>query len=150
MRTVMGDTKSSSSRVLPKRQRMALKQNDENPVYSTSSSSSSSSDEDFQTSRRKWTLKKLEMFGLCYDLQSSDVSLLWGESSSYKFPLEEDRRKVVESLADQVDSLDRPGVTFREGEKSRTWITYRRILQKCDETLQSVDVHLNNPPTNSK
>lgn len=56
----------------------------------------------------------------------------------------------MESLADQVDSLDRPGVTFREGEKSRTWITYRRILQKCDETLQSVDVHLNNPPTNSK
>lgn len=148
MRTVMGDTKSSSSRVLPKRQRMALKQNDESPLYSTSSSSSS--DEDFQTSRRKWTLKKLEMFGLCYDLQSSDVSLLWGESSSYEYPLEEDRRKVVESLADQVDSLDRPGVTFREGEKSRTWITYRRILQKCDETLQSVDVHLNNPPTNSK
>lgn len=148
MRTVMGDTKSSSSRVLPKRQRMALKQNDESPMYSTSSSSSS--DEDFQTSRRKWTLKKLEMFGLCYDLQSSDVSLLWGESSSYEYPLEEDRRKVVESLADQVDSLDRPGVTFREGEKSRTWITYRRILQKCDETLQSVDVHLNNPPTNSK
>uniref|UniRef100_K1RUW6 Uncharacterized protein n=1 Tax=Magallana gigas TaxID=29159 RepID=K1RUW6_MAGGI len=61
-----------------------------------------------------------------------------------------DRRKVVESLADQVDSLDRPGITFREGEKSRTWITYRRILQKCDETLQSVDVHLNNPPMNSK
>lgn len=148
MRTVMGDTKSSSSRVLPKRQRMALKQNDESPMYSTSSSSSS--DDDFQTSRRKWTLKKLEMFGLCYDLQSSDVSLLWGESSSYEYPLEEDRRKVVESLADQVDSLDRPGVTFREGEKSRTWITYRRILQKCDETLQSVDVHLNNPPTNSK
>lgn len=150
MRTVMGDTISSSSRVLPKRQRMAQTRNDENPVYSTSSSSSSSSDEDFQTSRRKWTLKKLEMFGLCYDLQSSDVSLLWGESSSYKYPVEEDRRKVVESLADQVDSLDRPGVTFREGEKSRTWITYRRILQKCDETLQSVDVHLNNPPTNSK
>lgn len=148
MRTVMGDTKSSSSRVLPKRQRMALKQNDESPMYSTSSSSSS--DEDFQTSRRKWTLKKLEMFGLCYDLQSSDVSLLMGESSNYKYPLEEDKRKVVESLADQVDSLDRPGVTFREGEKSRTWITYRRILQKCDETLQSVDVHLNNPPTNSK
>lgn len=144
----MGDTKSSSSRVLPKRQRMALKQNDESPMYSTSSSSSS--DEDFQTSRRKWTLKKLEMFGLCYDLQSSDVSLLMGESSNYKYPLEEDKRKVVESLADQVDSLDRPGVTFREGEKSRTWITYRRILQKCDETLQSVDVHLNNPPTNSK
>lgn len=148
MRTVMGDTKSSSSRVLPKRQRMALKQNDESPMYSTSSSSSS--DEDFQTSRRKWTLKKLEMFGLCYDLQSSDVSLLMGESDNYKYPLEEDRRKVVESLADQVDSLDRPGITFREGEKSRTWITYRRILQKCDETLQSVDVHLNNPPTNSK
>lgn len=148
MRTVMGDTKSSSSRVLPKRQRMALTRNDENPMYSTSSSSSS--DEDFQTSRRKWTLKKLEMFGLCYDLQSSDVSLLWEESSSYKYPLEEERRKVVESLADQVDSLDRPGVTFREGEKSRTWITYRRILQKCDETLQSVDVHLNNPPTYSK
>lgn len=148
MRTVMGDTKSSSSRVLPKRQRMALKQNDESPMYSTSSSSSS--DEDFQTSRRKWTLKKLEMFGLCYDLQSSDVSLLMGESNNHKYPLEEDRRKVVESLADQVDSLDRPGVTFREGEKSRTWITYRRILQKCDETLQSVDVHLNNPPTNSK
>lgn len=148
MRTVMGDTKSSSSRVLSKRQRMALKQNDESPMYSTSSSSSS--DEDFQTSRRKWTLKKLEMFGLCYDLQSSDVSLLMGESNNYKYPLEEDRRKVVESLADQVDSLDRPGVTFREGEKSRTWITYRRILQKCDETLQSVDVHLNNPPTNSK
>lgn len=148
MRTVMGDTKSSSSRVLPKRQRMALKQNDESPMYSTSSSSSS--DDDFQTSRRKWTLKKLEMFGLCYDLQSSDVSLLMGESDNYKYPLEEDRRKVVESLADQVDSLDRPGVTFREGEKSRTWITYRRILQKCDETLQSVDVHLNNPPTNSK
>lgn len=148
MRTVMGDTKSSSSRVLPKRQRMALKQNDESPMYSTSSSSSS--DDDFQTSRRKWTLKKLEMFGLCYDLQSSDVSLLMGESSNYKYPLEEDKRKVVESLADQVDSLDRPGVTFREGEKSRTWITYRRILQKCDETLQSVDVHLNNPPTNSK
>lgn len=144
MRTVMGDTKSSSSRVLPKRQRMALTRNDENPMYSTSSSSSS--DEDFQTSRRKWTLKKLEMFGLCYDLQSSDVSLLMGESNN----LEEDRRKVVESLADQVDSLDRPGITFREGEKSRTWITYRRILQKCDETLQSVDVHLNNPPTNSK
>lgn len=150
MRTVMCDTKSSSSRVLPKRQRMALTQNDERPMYSTSSSSSSSSDEDFQTSRRKWTLKKLEMFGLCYDLQSSDVSLLMGESSNHKYPLEEDRRKVVESLADQVDSLDRPGVTFREGEKSRTWITYRRILQKCDETLQSVDVHLNNPPTNSK
>lgn len=148
MRTVMGDTKSSSSRVLPKRQRMALKQNDESPMYSTSSSSSS--DEDFQTSRRKWTLKKLEMFGLCYDLQSSDVSLLMGESDNYKYPLEEDRRKVVESLADQVDSLDRPGITFREGEKSRTWITYRRILQKCDETLQSVDVHLNNPPMNSK
>lgn len=144
----MGDTKSSSSRVLPKRQRMALKQNDESPMYSTSSSSSS--DEDFQTSRRKWTLKKLEMFGLCYDLQSSDVSLLMGESSNHKYPLEEDRRKVVESLADQVDSLDRPGITFREGEKSRTWITYRRILQKCDETLQSVDVHLNNPPMNSK
>lgn len=148
MRTVMGDTKSSSSRVLPKRQRMALTQNDERPMYSTSSSSSS--DEDFQTSRRKWTLKKLEMFGLCYDLQSSDVSLLMGESSNYKYPLEEDKRKVVESLADQVEGLDRPGVTFREGEKSRTWITYRRILQKCDETLQSVDVHLNNPPTNSK
>lgn len=150
MRTFMGDTKSSSSRVLHKRQshRMVLTQNDEGPMYSTTSSSSS--DEDFQTSRRKWTLKKLEMFGLCYDSQSSDVSLLMGESNSYKYPLEEERRKVVESLADQVDSMDRPGVTFREGEKSRTWITYRRVLQKCDETLQSINVHLNNPPTKSK
>lgn len=149
MRIVMGDTKSSS-RVIPKRHRMVLTQSDENPMYTSSTSSSSSSDEDFQTSRRKWTLKKLEMFGICYDSLSSDVSLLMGESSFYEYPLEEEGRKVVESLSDQVDSMDRPGITFKEGEKSRTWITYRRVLQKCDETLQSIDVHLNNPPTKSK
>lgn len=94
----MGDIKFLFLRVLFKRQCMVLKQNDESLMYSILSLSLL--DEDFQILRRKWMLKKLEMFGLCYDLQFFDVLLLWGESSSYEYFFEEDRRKVVELLVD--------------------------------------------------
>lgn len=96
----MGDIKFLFLRVLFKRQCMVLIQNDERLMYSILSLSLSLLDEDFQILRRKWMLKKLEMFGLCYDLQFFDVLLLWGESSSYKYFFEEDRRKVVELLVD--------------------------------------------------
>lgn len=94
----MGDIKFLFLRVLFKRQCMVLKQNDESLMYSILSLSLL--DEDFQILRRKWMLKKLEMFGLCYDLQFFDVLLLMGESSNYKYFFEEDRRKVVELLVD--------------------------------------------------
>lgn len=94
----MGDIKFLFLRVLFKRQCMVLKQNDESLMYSILSLSLL--DEDFQILRRKWMLKKLEMFGLCYDLQFFDVLLLMGESSNYKYFFEEDKRKVVELLVD--------------------------------------------------
>lgn len=94
----MGDIKFLFLRVLFKRQCMVLIWNDENLMYSILSLSLL--DEDFQILRRKWMLKKLEMFGLCYDLQFFDVLLLMGESSNYKYFFEEDRRKVVELLVD--------------------------------------------------
>lgn len=90
----MGDIKFLFLRVLFKRQCMVLIWNDENLMYSILSLSLL--DEDFQILRRKWMLKKLEMFGLCYDLQFFDVLLLMGESNNF----EEDRRKVVELLVD--------------------------------------------------
>lgn len=96
----MGDIKFLFLRVLFKRQCMVLIQNDERLMYSILSLSLSLLDEDFQILRRKWMLKKLEMFGLCYDLQFFDVLLLMGESSNYKYFFEEDRRKVVELLVD--------------------------------------------------
>lgn len=92
----MGDIKFLFLRVLFKRQCMVLIQNDERLMYSILSLSLSLLDEDFQILRRKWMLKKLEMFGLCYDLQFFDVLLLMGESNNF----EEDRRKVVELLVD--------------------------------------------------
>lgn len=94
----MGDIKFLFLRVLFKRQCMVLIWNDENLMYSILSLSLL--DEDFQILRRKWMLKKLEMFGLCYDLQFFDVLLLIGESSNYKYFFEEDKRKVVELLVD--------------------------------------------------
>lgn len=96
----MGDIKFLFLRVLFKRQCMVLIWNDENLMYSILSLCLSLLDEDFQILRRKWMLKKLEMFGLCYDLQFFDVLLLMGESSNYKYFFEEDKRKVVELLVD--------------------------------------------------
>lgn len=67
-----------------------------------------------------------------------------------KYRGSENPGQTIESLTSQADKIDRPGVTFKEGEKWRTWIRYRHVLEKCEKTLQSIDNELNSPPRESK
>jgi hypothetical protein len=101
-----------------------------------------------------WTLQGAEMYGLCYEAKSTDISKFYGlftkRKSRLKYPLEESRKRVVDSLTSQAGKVDRPGVTVREGDRWRTWEKYCSVLEKCQKSLESIDTSLNRPQKNSK
>ncbi|XP_056020879.1 uncharacterized protein LOC125649209 isoform X2 [Ostrea edulis] len=101
-----------------------------------------------------WTLQRAEMYGLCFNSESSEISkfyeLFTKKKSGFKYPLEEDRKHILDSLISQTDKIDRPGVTLKEGEKWRTWVRYRSVFEKCEKTLKSIDNELDCHKKNSK
>ena len=101
-----------------------------------------------------WTIQRTEMYGLCYSPESSEISkfyeLCTKNNTILTYPLTDDRQKILDSLVSQVGRIDRPGVTWKEGEQWKTWSRVRSVLEKCEKTLQSIDNELNCPRQNSK
>ena len=101
-----------------------------------------------------WTLQRAEMYGLCYSPESSEISkfyeLCTKNNSIFKYPLTDDRQKILGALVSQAGKIDRPGITWKEGEQWKTWSRVRSVLEKCEKTLKSIDNELNCPRQNSK
>ena len=133
-----------------KRKKRVYTSSDADNMYNSECSTSSSG----KVQVSNWTLQRAEMYGLCYNAESSKISkfyeLFTTKKSGFKYPLEDCRQHILDSLISQADKIDRPGVTLKEGEKWKTWVRYRSVLEKCEKTLQSIDNELDCPQKNSK